>query len=219
MTQARLNRINQVLEKRQPDTAVLLDQVHKAHNLSAIVRSCDAVGIPQVHAVESHEALKLFRGTTMGSDQWVDLSIYDEFDLAFDTVKAQGMTVYAAHLSEQAIDFREADFTQPCAILMGAEKWGVSDHAAQRADQHIIIPMAGMVESLNVSVATAVILYELQRQRHQARLYDQCRLDANVFRHTQFEWMQPKMAQYYRNKGLPYPELDEDGDIQFSTTR
>ena len=214
MTQARLNRVDQVLAKRQPDVAVLLDQVHKAHNLSAIVRSCDAVGVPQVHAVESHEALKLFRGTTMGSDQWVDLTIYDDFDQAFNHIKAQNMTVYAAHLSDQAIDFREADFTQPCAILMGAEKWGVSDHAAQRADQHIVIPMMGMVESLNVSVATAVILYELHRQRKDAGLYEQCHLDEETLRQTQFEWMQPKMAKYYRNKGLPYPELDEDGDIK-----
>lgn len=213
MTQARLNRVDRVLAKRQPDVAVLLDQVHKAHNLSAIIRSCDAVGVPQIHAVESHEALKLFRGTSMGSDQWVDLTIYDDFDQAFDTIKAQGMTVYAAHLSDQAIDFRQADFTQPCAILMGAEKWGVSEHAAQRADQHIIIPMMGMVESLNVSVATAVILYELQRQRDQAGLYDQCHLDARTLRQTRFEWMQPKMARYYHNKGQPYPELDEDGDI------
>jgi tRNA (guanosine-2'-O-)-methyltransferase len=213
MTQARLNRVDRVLAKRQPDVAVLLDQVHKAHNLSAIIRSCDAVGVPQVHAVESHEALKLFRGTSMGSDQWVGLTIHDDFDQAFDTIKAQGMTVYAAHLSDQAIDFRQADFTQPCAILMGAEKWGVSEHAAQRADQHIIIPMMGMVESLNVSVATAVILYELQRQRDQAGLYDQCHLDARTLGQTRFEWMQPKMARYYHNKGQPYPELDEDGDI------
>jgi len=213
MTQARLNRINHVLAKRQPDVAVLLDQVHKPHNLSAIVRSCDAVGVPQVHAVESHESLKLFRGTTMGSDQWVDLTIYDNFDQAFNTLKAKGMTIYAAHLSEQAIDFRQANFTQPCAILMGAEKWGVSDHAAQRADQHIIIPMVGMVESLNVSVATAVILYELQRQRCDAGCYNQCHLDEDALRKARFEWMQPKMARCYRDKDLPCPELDADGDI------
>ena len=215
MTKPRLERVTHVLAQRQINTAVLLDQVHKPHNLSAIIRTCDAVGIPQVHAVESHDALRTFNGTSMGSHNWVDLHIHNTFDAAIKAVKAQGMTVYAAHLSDQAVDFREPDYTQPCTILMGAEKHGVSDIAAAAADQHIIIPMLGMVESLNVSVATAVIAYEMQRQRVANGQYEQQQLDEASFEKLKFEWLQPKMAQHYRNKGQPYPPLDDDGDIVF----
>ena len=215
MTKARLERVQTVLQHRQTDVAVLLDQVHKEHNLSAILRTCDAVGIPEIHALETTKShLRIYNNATSGSQKWVNLTVHNTRDAAFNAAKANDRIVYAAHLSKTAIDYREADFTKPCVILMGAEKPGVSTEAAERADQHIIVPMHGMVESLNVSVAAAVILYELQRQRLNAGLYDKTQLDEATLKRLTFEWLQPKMARYCQANQLPYPDLDEDGDLQ-----
>lgn len=213
MTAQRLQRVKTVLAQRQLDVSVALDQVHKMHNLSAIIRSCDATGIPNVHAVELDETLKTFKTAASGSQNWVNLTTYNNIDDLVAQVKSKNQTIYAAHLSDQAIDFREVDYTKPCCILMGAEKEGVSDHAAALANQHIIIPMMGMVESLNVSVATALILYEIQRQRQTAGLYNQNQYSETAYQKLIFEWMQPKMARYYQEKSLPYPALDDEGDI------
>ncbi|HHO57650.1 MAG TPA: tRNA (guanine-N2)-dimethyltransferase, partial [Oceanithermus profundus] len=128
-------------------------------------------------------------------------------------LKERGFTVYAANLSERALDYREVDYTRPAAVLLGAEKWGVSPRAAELADADVIIPMMGMVQSLNVSVAAAVILFEAQRQRLAAGLYDRPRLDPATYRRTLFEWAYPREAAVLRRQGLPYPELDEEGRI------
>ena len=96
---------------------------------------------------------------------------------------------------------------------MGTEKWGVTDQAADLVDGHIIIPMQGMVQSLNVSVANAVILFEAQRQRLQAGLYSQVRLDPQTYQQTVFEWGYPDISAMYRRQGKPYPKLGEQGEI------
>lgn len=211
MSQARLTKVKSVLHHRQNDCAVLLDQVHKAHNISAIIRSCDAVGIPQVHAAENDaKDIRTYQNATAGSHKWIDLHQHPSIEDGVEELKNQGMTIYAAHLSSNAIDYREVDYCKPTAILLGAEKPGVSDKGAKLADQHIIIPMHGMVESLNVSVACALILYELERQRKAAGFYGQ---ENEISDKTLFEWMQPKMARFYRERDQPYPALDEDGDI------
>jgi len=123
------------------------------------------------------------------------------------------MKVYAAHLSEVAVDYRAVDFTQPCCLLLGAEKEGVSAEGAELADGHVIIPMFGLGASLNVSVAAAVILFEAQRQRLAAGLYEQPRLPEAEIRRTLVEWLHPRIAERCRNEGRPYPELDEDGAV------
>ncbi|MCS7194185.1 MAG: tRNA (guanosine(18)-2'-O)-methyltransferase TrmH [Meiothermus sp.] len=187
MTPERLARMRAVLDKRQPDLTVLMERVHKPHNFSAILRSCDAVGVLEAHAVpakhglpEVEEGLELGGKThleTSGSAiKWIGLKVHEDTPSALAYLKAQGFQVLAAHLSEQAVDYREADYTQPTCILLGTEKWGVSPEAAALADGHVRIPMLGMVQSLNVSVAAAVILFEAQRQRLKAGFYDRVRL-------------------------------------------
>lgn len=213
MTANRLARVQSVLSQRQLDCCVALDQVHKMHNLSAIIRSCDATGIPNVHAVECDEALKTFKTAAAGSQSWIQLHRYTDTTQMITHIKQQGMKVYAAHFSDRAIDFRSVDYTQPTCILMGAERDGVSDIGAELADEHLIIPMLGMVQSLNVSVAAAVILYEIERQRAQAGLYNQADYSDAEIEKFRFEWLQPKMARYCRDNNLPYPALDDDGDL------
>ena len=213
MTPERLQRIRTVLDRRQPDLTVLMDNVHKPHNFSAIVRSCDAVGIHEVHGVWPSSTLRPRNHASGGSGKWVTVRTHKCLDKALGALHAQGFTICAAHLSGHALDFREVDYTRPTAIVLGAELQGLSDNSLRLADKHMLIPMEGMVQSLNVSVAAAVVLFEAQRQRREAGLYDQPRLDASVYARTLFEWLHPQVAAYCKRKNRPYPEVDECGEI------
>jgi len=183
-----------VLAKRQPDLTVLAEEVHKPHNLSAVLRSCDAVGIGTVHAVKPTGGVATFSATSASADKWVDLVLHDTVEDAVGALKAAGMRVFAAHLSQQAVDYRTVDYTVPCAVLLGNEKEGVSPAAAALADEHVVIPMLGMVQSLNVSVAAAVILFEAQRQRLAAGRYDSPALSVEELAALTARWL-PRWAQ------------------------
>lgn len=213
MTPDRYATLCRVLSQRQPDLTVLTDEVHKGRNLSAIVRTCDAAGIPRVHCVEPRRGYRPFRGTALGSHKWVATTLHPDISTAIDHVKARGFRIITANLSERAVDYREVDYTLPTAILLGTEKQGVSDIAVARADIEVTIPMMGMVESLNVSVACAIILQEVQRQRQQKGLYAECRLPLDEYRATLFRWCQPVVSQFCDERGLDYPLLDGEGDI------
>jgi len=214
MTPERLARIKQVLNTRQPDLSVLTDQVHKPRNLSAILRSCDAFGLANMHVVWPKEGFRAFRKTAGGSFKWVTPQTHRTMDDAIANLKGQGQKIYAAQLSDRAIDYRSADFTAPCTIIMGNEVDGVSAQAAEQADEHIVIPMMGMVESLNVSAACAIILSEAQRQRKEAGLFDNRRIPDEEYSRLLFSWCQPVVKRYCDDRKLPYPPLDhETGEI------
>ena len=213
MIPRRYERIRGVLDQRQPDLTVLTEDVHKPHNLSAIIRTCDAVGVFAVHAVNRHSDTPTYSQVAQGSEKWVKLHSHPDIKTAINHLQQLNHQVYAAHLSNVAIDYREVDYTKPTAILLGTEKWGVTPEAADLVDGHIIIPMQGMVQSLNVSVANAVVLFEAQRQRLQTGLYDQVRLDPKTYRKTVFEWGYPEIAEMHRRQGKPYPKLGEQGEI------
>ncbi len=215
MTPERYQRILQVLNRRQPDLTVLTEDVHKPHNISAIIRTCDAVGVFEVNCLNSTETedTPTFKQVARGSQKWVHLRDRSQIETAITELQKKEFQVYAAHLSFQAIDYRKVDYTRSTAILLGAEKWGVSEKAAALVDGHIIIPMLGMVQSLNVSVAAAVILFEAQRQRLEAGLYDRPRLDRETFDRTLFEWCYPDLAASYRKQSKPYPQLGDNGEI------
>lgn len=188
-TPERMARIREVLSRRQPDLTVLLENVHKPHNLSAILRTCDAVGVLRAHAVNPTGGVPTFNETSGGSHKWVELQVHPDIQSAISHLKGQGFQVLAAHLSEGALDFREVDYTKPTAVLLGAEKWGVSEEAAALSDLHIKIPMMGMVQSLNVSVAAAVILFEAQRQRIRAGFYSVPRLEKETLEALFQAWL------------------------------
>ncbi len=194
MTDRRRQRILDVLSRRQPDLSVLVEDVYKPHNLSAILRSCDAVGVGSVHAVTPTGRVPTFNATSASAEKWVDIEVHDNVSVAIADFKERGLTVYAAHLSSTAVDYRDVDYVRPSVIVLGNEKRGVSDEAAGRVDQHVIIPMLGMVQSLNVSVAAAVILFEAQRQRRDAGLYDQPRLSLEATREMALRWLAPAAA-------------------------
>lgn len=213
MTPERYEIICRVLRQRQPDLTVITDEVHKGRNLSAIVRTCDAVGISKFHCVEPKKGYRAFRGTALGSHKWVDTVLHSDVSEGLHELKNEGFQVVAAHLSDDAVDFRTVDYTKPTALLMGTEKQGVSDDALALADHQVVIPMMGMVESFNVSVACAIILTEAQEQRQKAGLYDESRIPKDEFQRTLFQWCQPIVTKYCDENGLDYPPLDDEGEI------
>ena len=213
MTPDRLDRINTMLDKRQPDLTVCMEGLHKSHNLAAVVRTCDAIGISDVHAVWKSEEAEVRGGSAAGSQNWIDVHNYHKTADAIAALKAQGMQVLVTNLSDTAVNFTEIDYTKPTAIILGQEKFGTSEEALKLADQHIVIPMVGMVQSLNVSVACSVVLYEAQRQRAAAGMYDKARLSNERRQRTLFEGGHPIFAEACQRKGLPYPEIDEAGQI------
>ncbi len=201
------------LERRQPDLTVLMDRVNKSHNFSAILRSCDAVGVLDAHVVPPEKGLGVHHGTSAGTKKWVSVQRHPDVPTAIAHLKRNDFRVMAAHLSDQAVDYREVDYTGPTAIVVGAELHGVSDEALELADGWVSIPLSGMVHSLNVSVATALILFEARRQREAAGMYDRSRLSPADFDRRLFEWACPAVARARRRGGLPYPALTPDGDI------
>ncbi len=213
MTPKRYAKLRSVLDRRQPDLTVLLDNVHKTHNFSAIVRSCDAVGAFEAHAVWPDPRLKPNHMSSGGAGKWVRVCVHPDLDTAASALRERGMRIVAAHPDEIACDYRQIDFSQPTAILLGAELDGISRVGLNLSDVCVAVPMAGMVESLNVSVAAAVLLFEAQRQRDAAGMYNCSRLDPEVYTRTLFEWCHPEVAAYCRKYDQPYPTLDDNGDI------
>ena len=166
----RFERLKSVLNHRMADLTVLLEHVEKPHNLSAILRSCDAVGALEAHAVSFTGRPRTYNSTAQGSQKWVPLHDHPDIETAISVLKAKGFRLYGTHLGTNARDYRDCDFTGPTAFVLGAEKWGLSDPARDLMDEALFIPMRGMVQSLNVSVATATLLFESLRQRHLATL-------------------------------------------------
>lgn len=213
MNSERFRKLTEVLNRRQPDLTVLMDSVHKEHNLAAILRTCDAVGVLRAHAVLPPDGSSMHNHTSAGARKWVEVVRHDTVDAAVRRLKADGFTIVAAHPADDAVDFRTVDYRGPIAIMMGAELHGLSERGLAAADQVVAIPQVGMVQSLNVSVATALMLYEAQRQRRKAGLYDRPRIDVSQRRRLLFEWAYPRVSRHLREQGLPYPELDAEGQI------
>lgn len=212
MRPERFRRLKEVLARRQPDLTVLMDRVNKPHNFSAIVRNCDAVGVLEAHAVLPEHGLELFHATSAGTRKWVRVRTHADAGAAVRHLRERGFRLVAAHPVPGALDFRAEDYTRPTAFLLGAELYGVSHAALSAADAHVVIPMLGMVHSLNVSVATALLLYEAQRQREEAGMYRGPRLTPAEFERTLFSWAHPLLARRLDEEGSAYPPLDDDGN-------
>ncbi|MBP2169073.1 tRNA (guanosine-2'-O-)-methyltransferase [Erwinia toletana] len=215
MNAQRFARIREMLAARQHDLTVCMEQVHKPHNVSAVIRTADAVGVHEVHAVWPGHRMRTMVSSAAGSNSWVQVKTHATIGEAVGQLKAQGMQILATHLSDSAVDFREIDYTRPTCILMGQEKTGITQQALDLADQDIIIPMIGMVQSLNVSVASALILYEAQRQRQNAGMYNRSSstLDYAEQQRLLFEGGYPVLARVAKHKGLPYPLINDDGEV------
>lgn len=213
MTPERFHRLQAVLARRQPDLTVVMDNVHKNHNFAAVLRSCDAVGVLEAHGVWPNVRYRPSAHIAGTADRWVAVRAHHHLAAAIAHVKAAGMTVVAATLSGRAVDYRDADYTRPTALLVGSELHGIRADGLAAADVHVSIPMAGMVSSLNVSVAAALVLFEAMGQRTEAGMYRARRLDEATWHRTLFEWAYPDLARRCRARGREYPALDEEGII------
>lgn len=208
----RFERMRSALKRRQPDLTVLMENVHKSHNLGAVVRTCDAVGVLEVHAVWP-KPQRLSVLATAGVRRFVGVRSHADLATGLHYLRNQGLRLVAAHPTPDAVDYRTIDYTQPTALLLGQERDGLTAGARAAADATIRIPMTGLGASLNVSVAAALILFEAQRQRAAAGLYDESRLEPELFERTLFEWAYPRFARLCRRRGVPYPRLGEQGEI------
>jgi len=214
MTPQRYRRLLEALQLRQPDLTVITDEVHKGRNLSAIVRTCDAVGIDTVHCVEPKAGYRGFRGTASGSHKWVQVEVHAVLAAPVALVKQRGMQIVAAAPGETSQCYWEIDYTQPTALLLGSEKEGLSELGLCAADYRVSVPMVGMVASLNVSVAAAIILQEAYRQRAAAKMYGSNQLPEAMRQKRFFQWAHPTVAAYCEQRGIAYPSVrEEDGEI------
>ena len=211
----RFERLKSVLNHRMADLTVLLEHVEKPHNLSAILRSCDAVGALEAHAVSFDGRPRTFNSTAQGSQKWVPLHDHPDAETAIRCLKERGFRLYGTHLGVNAKDYRDCDFTGPTAFVLGAEKWGLTDQARDLMDEALFIPMRGMVQSLNVSVATATLLFEALRQRQVAGLAPTQGegLKPEQYQQMLFEWSYPEVARWCREQERPYPALSEEGEL------
>ena len=211
----RFQRLKSVLNKRMSDLTILIENVEKPHNLSAIIRSCDAVGVLEAYAIFNKEKFLTFNSTAQGSQKWVQINQYKETTEAIKILKNKGFKLYGTNLSPKSIDYRECNFTRSTAFVLGAEKWGISEEASSLMDEHIHIPMRGMVESLNVSVAASALLFEALRQRQVENLIPESGegMSKETYKTKLFEWAYPEVANWCKSEGKEYPSLNEKGEI------
>ena len=211
----RFERIKNVLNCRMKNLTVLLEAVNKPHNLSAILRTCDAAGVFEANFISEKDKVKTFNSTAQGSQKWVKLNNHETTISAVSELKKKGFKLYGTTLNERSTDYRHFDYSENTCFVLGAEKWGLSDQLISKVDESIFIPMSGMVESLNVSVAASILLFEAIRQRESKNLlpFNGEGLSCEEYEKTLFEWSYPELASIYRKSGNKYPKINQYGEI------
>ncbi|GBD86858.1 tRNA (guanosine(18)-2'-O)-methyltransferase [bacterium BMS3Abin03] len=172
-TERRLNKIRSVISARQPSLRVVIENIHDPHNVSAILRTCDAAGIPKVSLVYSVESFpKIGKKSSASAYKWIEKEKFESIEECYRSLRSQGFKIYASQISDDAVDLYDLDLCGKAAIVFGNEHRGISEEAGNLADERFIIPMYGMVQSLNASVGAAVTIYEALRQRKLKGMYD-----------------------------------------------
>ncbi len=189
LTADRKTRLRSVLAKRQPDLTLVLNNIHDPHNVSAILRSCDAFGVFGVHLYYTKEKFPSLANSSSGSaKKWIELTRHRDAGVMIEGLRGRGMQIVGTGFSPTARPIMDVDFTRPTAIILGNEHRGMDPDVKAHVPDEIYIPMFGMVQSLNVSVAAATILYEAMRQRLAAGMYAQSPLDADRFEEVYADW-------------------------------
>jgi tRNA (guanosine-2'-O-)-methyltransferase len=173
-TEERLNKIIGAASSRQFSLKVVMENIHDPHNVSAVFRTCDAVGVPKVTLLYTFEKFpRIGKTSSSSANKWIENEKFNDTRKCFDELHMQGYKIYASMLNKKAKNLYDLDLTGNVALVFGNEHRGVSDEAEKLADETFYIPMRGMIQSLNVSVAAAVTLYEAQRQRALKGMYQQ----------------------------------------------
>lgn len=190
MTPERNERLNAVLNKRQPAITVVLENVSDPHNISAVMRTCDAIGIQDIYVLNSIIEKHKKWGTKSSSSaaKWLTIHQFTEVKTCFEALRKNYKKIYTTHLSTDAVDLYDIDLTESVALVFGNEHSGVSDELIGLCDGNFIIPQVGIIKSLNISVACAVTLYEAYRQKKSAGHYDQQQLPVESLEQLKITW-------------------------------
>jgi len=190
MTKERREKIESVLSKRQNDLTVVLENVFDPHNISAVMRSCDAVGIQEIYVLNTKIPRHKKWGPRSSSSaaKWLTVHQFENTNECFMQLRSRYSTILTTHLSSDAVSLYQLDLTKSVALVFGNEHSGVSEEIIQLADGNFMIPQVGMIRSLNISVACAVSLYEAFRQKHHAGHYEKQKLDAEDYSTLYTQW-------------------------------
>ncbi len=190
MTPKRNERLTSVLNKRQPDLTVVLENVFDPHNISAVMRTADAVGIQDIFILNNKIPPHRKWGAKSSSSaaKWLTVHQYTDADECFAALRQRYKKIYTTHLSSDAVGLYELNLTEPVALVFGNEHSGVSEEIIALADGNFIIPQVGIIKSLNISVACAVTLYEAYRQKNNAGHYDAIKLQGERLEGLRNEW-------------------------------
>ncbi len=190
MTPERIAKLTGVLVKRQPDLTVVLENVFDPHNISAVMRTCDAVGLQDIYILNTKIPRHKKWGARSSSSaaKWLTIHQFDNAEECFSSLRKRYSKILTTHLSSDAVDLYAINMTEPIALVFGNEHSGVSDEIRALADGNFIIPQMGIIQSLNISVACAVTLYEAFRQKSKAGHYNQQRLDEARYNELFKEW-------------------------------
>lgn len=190
LTDERAEKLKNVLSKRQTDFTVVLENIHDPHNMSAVFRSCDAVGIYEVFLIytDGRQFPKLGEKSSASARKWVNQRHYISVDECYADLRKEGKKIYTTHMAKDSVSLYELDLKSPVALVFGNEHSGVSEEATSKADGNFLIPQVGMIQSLNISVACAVSVYEVFRQRLIAGCYDQPSFPEPEFKSILNEW-------------------------------
>mgnify|MGYP003328766024 CR=1 FL=1 len=178
MTPEREKKFRKVLSNRQSDLTVVFENVHDPHNISACLRTCDAVGVSEVFIIHTSEQRfsKLGKKSSSSASKWMDTHVFFSVEDCFDEVRRRYKKIFSTKLTVESKSIYDLNLSESVALVFGNEHEGVSAKAASLSDGNFLIPQVGMIESLNISVACAVSLYESLRQRMAAGKYDQSSL-------------------------------------------
>lgn len=178
MTEERLQKIESVLNHRQNDITVVLENVFDPHNISAVMRTCDAVGVAELYVLNNRipRHKKWGRRSSSSAAKWLTVHQFTDAAECFAALRSKYKKIYTTHLSADATPLHSLELTESVALVFGNEHSGVSEEIIGWADGNFIIPQVGMIRSLNISVACAVTLYEAFRQKQSAGHYDRRKL-------------------------------------------
>lgn len=169
LTDERRQKIDRVVSLRNFDTAVVLEGIYDRGNISAVMRSAEGLGFGNFHVIETQEKFKEANRVTQGADKWVEVQKWKKTTDCVKSLKDQGYKICVTHLDEKSKPLHEVDFSEKTALVLGNEKDGVTEEMIAAADECIIIPMTGFVQSFNISVAGALSLYHISQDRLKKR--------------------------------------------------
>ncbi|WP_439129640.1 TrmH family RNA methyltransferase [Polaribacter sp.] len=191
LTEKRKNLFKTILENRTRHFTVVLEDIYQPHNASAVVRTCDIFGIQDVHTIENKYNNKVSRHVAKGSQKWLNHYRYksdgDNTKACLDDLKSKGYQIIATTPHNNSCFLQDFDISKKSAFVFGVEAEGVSDYVLENADGFLKIPMVGFTESLNISVAAAIILQEVTTKLRNSDL--DWRLSAEEKEILYFNWV------------------------------